>query len=112
LFQGSNACYSNPGVIREQVESFGSGGPRVVQYAAFGCVIPPYDFILYTPLFRDRLHLNAIFRVKSFPDVGGQLIAPIEAAISAMATELGVRVAERAESHELRACAVGASAGA
>jgi hypothetical protein len=113
LFQGSNACYSNPGVVSEQLDSFGASGPAVLQYAAFGCVIPPYDFILYTPQFRDRLHMNAIFRRKALADVEADLIAPLEAAVAELASELGIAsCALVAEHPEPRVGALSAGAGA
>jgi NRPS condensation-like uncharacterized protein len=96
VMQGSNACYSNPGVVTEKLDCFGSESHRVIEYAGFGLLIPPYDFILYTPQFRDRLFFNAIYRRNGFTDISSELILPLKAAIAKMAVEFEVGVADTA----------------
>jgi hypothetical protein len=83
-----NVGYSNPGVITEKLDRFGSDGPEILEYASFGCLGGSLAFILYTPQFRDRLYMNAIYRKRCFRDVKAQLIDPLQAAILRMAKEL------------------------
>ena len=87
ILQGSNIVYSNPGVIHENLDYFGTKEHAVLQYVGLGCLVSPYDFIFYTPKFRDHLYFNAIYRSSVFPDVQRDLIDPIKNAAIAMAEE-------------------------
>lgn len=86
--QGSNACYSNPGLIEEDFARFGGARNRTIQYTGFGCLIPPYDFILYTPTVNGRMQLDLVYRRASMPDIGRGFVAPFHAALDAIVDEL------------------------
>jgi hypothetical protein len=89
LATGSNACYSNPGRVGERLESGGPGEVDILQYVPLGCLVPPHDFILYTPEFRGRLYLNVIYRRSAFPDVDAALLRPLRAVLREMTEEVG-----------------------
>jgi len=86
--QGSNACYSNPGVIEEDFSCFGTPRHRTLQYIGFGCVVPPYDFILYTPTVNGRMQLDLVYRHACFPDVEQTFIQVFRAALERILAEL------------------------
>ncbi|WP_139165778.1 hypothetical protein [Chromobacterium amazonense] len=75
--QGTNACYSNPGRIEEDFSSFGSPRHPTRQFIGFGCVVPPYDFILYTPTVNGRMQLDVVYRRAAFSDISQQFAAPL-----------------------------------
>lgn len=74
--QGTNACYSNPGRIEEDFTSFGSPQHRTLQFVGFGCLVPPYDFILYTPTLNGRMQLDLVYRRAAFANVERDFVAP------------------------------------
>lgn len=74
--QGTNACYSNPGRIAEDFSSFGSPEHCTQSYVGFGCLVPPYDFILYTPTVNGRMQLDLVYRRAAFSDIHAELAAP------------------------------------
>ncbi|MFP5393601.1 MAG: hypothetical protein ACLGI6_18970 [Gammaproteobacteria bacterium] len=86
--QGSNACYSNPGVIGEDFSCFGTAAHRTLQYIGFGCVVPPYDFILYTPTVNGRMQLDLVYRRACFPDARAGFIDVFQAELRAILDEL------------------------
>jgi len=88
LLGGSNACYSNPGVVGAELGPSGSGAPEVLEYAQLGCLTPPHDFILYTPEFRGRLHVGVIYRRRAWADVEAAVLDPLNAALTGMAAEV------------------------
>jgi NRPS condensation-like uncharacterized protein len=90
LTRGRAPIYSNPGTVGAGLDSFGDGGPPVLQYVNFGALNPPHDYILYTPQFRDRLYLNVIYRAAAFSDVEAELLRPMRNAIGAMAEAFSV----------------------
>lgn len=85
--QGTNACYSNPGVIEEQFTHFGIPDLPIIGYVGFGCVVPPYDFILYTPQIDGRLHLNAVYRNAAFSDFKREFIHGLKEELRRLADE-------------------------
>lgn len=86
--QGSNACYSNPGVIEEDFSCFGTPRHRTLQYVGFGCLVPPYDFILYTPTVNGRMQLDLVYRRACFPDVEGAFVRVFQAALADILNEI------------------------
>lgn len=98
--QGTNACYSNPGFIEEEFRFFGTPRLPVRSYIGFGCLIPPYDFILYTPTVDGRLYLNAVYRAAAFTDFAKEFIAPLKRQLRELCEQLGCR--ERLTSAEGR----------
>ncbi|MCW8126116.1 hypothetical protein [Microbulbifer halophilus] len=74
--QGTNACYSNPGRIAEDFSSFGSPEHCTQSYVGFGCLVPPYDFILYTPTVNGRMQLDLVYRRTAFSDIHAEFAAP------------------------------------
>lgn len=84
FFQGSNACYSNPGVVEEKFDYFGDNKHKIIDYIGAGCLLRPYDFILYTPTISGKLYLNAIYRREAIDDFRKYLIDPIKEAIKEM----------------------------
>ncbi|MFV8780962.1 hypothetical protein ACNKU7_00950 [Microbulbifer sp. SA54] len=74
--QGTNACYSNPGRIEENFSEFGSLEHATQSYVGFGCLVPPYDFILYTPTVNGRMQLDLVYRRAVFSDIKQQFVAP------------------------------------
>jgi NRPS condensation-like uncharacterized protein len=91
--QGSNACYSNPGVIEEDFSFFGATHHRTLQYIGFGCVVPPYDFILYTPTVNGRMQLDLVYRRACFPDVKTTFIDVFHAALAHILEEIAPEAA-------------------
>ncbi|TDR79760.1 hypothetical protein [Paludibacterium purpuratum] len=75
--QGTNACYSNPGRIEEDFSSFGSARHPTRQFIGFGCLVPPYDFILYTPTVNGQMQLDVVYRRAAFGDIGQQFAMPL-----------------------------------
>ncbi|WP_143062252.1 hypothetical protein [Paraburkholderia diazotrophica] len=100
--QGTNACFSNPGLIAEDLSTFGvssTGDDRphdVLHYTGFGCLVEPYDFILYTPTINGRLQLDAVYRRAAFGDVRTQLIERYCDELRLLASELDGRLPARA----------------
>jgi NRPS condensation-like uncharacterized protein len=86
--QGTNACYSNPGVIEEDFSCFGIPEHKTIQYTGFGCVIPPYDFILYTPTVNGRMQLDVAYRRACFPDIKASFIDVFNGALANILDEL------------------------
>lgn len=85
--QLTNVCYSNPGVIEECLSSFGPGHP-VLQYTGLGCLVSPYDLMLYTTTVDGRTQLDALYRKACFPDIETQLITPLRLHIRELLGEL------------------------
>jgi hypothetical protein len=77
-FQVTSVAYSNPGVIRERFVVFGDPSLPIDGYIGVGCVVPPLDFILYTPTIGGRLELNAVYYSERFEDFERELIAPLK----------------------------------
>jgi NRPS condensation-like uncharacterized protein len=105
--QGTNACFSNPGVIAEDLSTFGVSPTDdrsydVLHYTGFGCLVEPYDFILYTPTINGRLQLDTVYRRAAFSDVRTQLIDRYCDELRLLASELDDR---------LPACALAAAPG-
>jgi hypothetical protein len=90
LIRGQAPIYSNPGTVGAGLDSFGDGGPPVLQHVNLGALNPPQDYILYTPQFRDRLHLDVVYRAAAFSDVEAELLRPMRNAIGAMAGAFSV----------------------
>lgn len=86
--QGSNACYSNPGVIDEDFSCFGTPRHRTLQYVGFGCLVPPYDFILYTPTVNGRMQLDVVYRRACLHDVEGAFVRVFQAALADILDEI------------------------
>lgn len=80
--QGTNACVSNPGLIRADMRKLDAcvEGPARARapssYVGFGCLVEPYDFILYTPTVNGRLQFDAVFRRSAFDDFSTQFMGP------------------------------------
>jgi NRPS condensation-like uncharacterized protein len=93
--QGTNVCFSNPGVISEDFSYFGSDKEPpearlpVSQYVGFGCLVEPYDFILYTPTVNGRLQLDAVYRRAAFTDFAAEFIEPYREQLIRLLGELG-----------------------
>jgi hypothetical protein len=85
LIEGRSPCYSNPGRVGDRLDSFGSDDRPILEYANFGCLNPPHDFVLYTPQFRGRLYFNVIYRTGACADVETDLLRPMRSALEAMA---------------------------
>lgn len=88
LCQGTNACYSNPGRIEENFSSFGSPQHGTQSYVGFGCLVPPYDFILYTPTVNGRMQLDLVYRRAAFSDIHREFAAPFLGALRQLLDEL------------------------
>lgn len=89
ICQGSNACYSNPGRIDGPFERFGAAvGPKVTQYVGFGCLVPPYDFILYTPSVGQNTQLDIVYRREAFDDILREFVEPYRAELTTLVNEL------------------------
>ncbi|AKJ26892.1 hypothetical protein [Caldimonas brevitalea] len=88
LCQGTNACYSNPGRIEEDFSNFGSTAHRTLQYIGFGCLVPPYDFILYTPTVNGRMQIDVVYRCAAFPDIRQDLVTPLLAALDRLLDDI------------------------
>lgn len=73
--QGTNACLSNPGRIADDLSGFGPSHPAR-QYTGFGCLVEPYDFVLYPPTVNGKLQLDVVFRRAAFTDIRQELVAP------------------------------------
>ncbi|MFA0811405.1 hypothetical protein [Microbulbifer epialgicus] len=88
LCLGTNACYSNPGRIDEDFSSFGSDHHKTQSYVGFGCLVPPYDFILYTPTVNGRMQLDLVYRRSAFNDIREEFVAPFLDALRSLLDEL------------------------
>ncbi|OGT56732.1 MAG: hypothetical protein A3E01_18185 [Gammaproteobacteria bacterium RIFCSPHIGHO2_12_FULL_63_22] len=86
--QGTNACYSNPGRIEEDFSSFGSPQHTTQSYVGFGCLVPPYDFILYTPTVNGRMQLDLVYRRAAFSDIRQEFTTPFLSALRQLLDEL------------------------
>lgn len=86
--QLTNVCYSNPGVIEEDFSCFGHPDHPVLQYTGLGCLVSPYDLMLYTTTVGGRTQLDALFRKSCFADPEAQLMAPLKAHIGELLAEL------------------------
>lgn len=85
---GTNACYSNPGVIEEDLSCFGDPSLPTLQYAGFGCLVHPFDFILYTPTVEGRLQLDLIYRKSRFADIETDFVMSYREELSRLLAEL------------------------
>ncbi|WP_226647048.1 hypothetical protein [Microbulbifer variabilis] len=85
---GTNACYSNPGRIEEDFSSFGSEKHKTQSYVGFGCLVPPYDFILYTPTVNGRMQLDLVYRRSAFRDIHEEFAAPFLDTLRSLLDEL------------------------
>lgn len=92
--QGTNACYSNPGRIEEDFSSFGSPQHITQSYVGFGCLVPPYDFILYTPTVNGRMQLDLVYRRAAFNDIRQEFVTPFLSALRHLLDELGMSCAK------------------
>jgi len=86
--QGTNACYSNPGVIEENFSYFGIPKHKTLQYTGFGCLVPPYDFILYTPTVNGRMQIDLVYRRTCFPNIQTSFVHIFNAALDHLLDEL------------------------
>ncbi|OHX13423.1 hypothetical protein BI347_07780 [Chromobacterium sphagni] len=86
--QGTNACYSNPGRIEEDFSSFGSDRHPTLQFVGFGCLVPPYDFILYTPTVNGRMQLDLVYRRAAFRAIQQEFVGPLLAALQQLLDEI------------------------
>ena len=93
--QGTNACYSNPGRIEEDLSNFGSSAHQTLQYIGFGCLVPPYDFILYTPTVSGVMQLDVVYRQQAFGDIQRELVQPLLAGLLGLLDEMGVPQSQR-----------------
>lgn len=87
--QGTNACYSNPGRIEEDFSNFGSDEHPTEQFTGFGCLVPPYDFILYTPTINGQMQLDLVYRRAIFSDIQAQLVRPFLESLEELLDDLG-----------------------
>ncbi|WP_444943389.1 hypothetical protein ACJJIK_16755 [Microbulbifer sp. ZKSA006] len=85
---GTNACYSNPGRIEEDFSHFGSEQHKTQSYVGFGCLVPPYDFILYTPTVNGRMQLDLVYRRSAFADIHAEFAAPFLGELRKLLDEL------------------------
>jgi len=83
----TNVCFSNPGRIIAKLTRFGRSDHPVIEYVGFGCLIPPYDLIIYSPEVNGRLELNVIYRRDLFEDIKTELVEPIKKAIEEIAED-------------------------
>jgi len=81
---GTNVCFSNPGRITEKLTEFGSSNHPVLEHTGYGCLVPPYNFILYSPEMGGRIFLNAIYRSDVIKDIHSEIIEPLKSAIEKM----------------------------
>lgn len=88
--QGTNACYSNPGRIEEDFSSFGSPQHVTQSYVGFGCLVPPYDFILYTPTVNGRMQLDLVYRRAAFSDIRQEFVTPFLGALRQLLDEMAI----------------------
>jgi hypothetical protein len=89
-FQQTSVAYSNPGIIQEDFRTCGRSDLPVEDYMGFGCVLPPLDFILYTPKLHQRLELNAVYFPDAFEDFPRQVIGGVKRALRDMFQEFSV----------------------
>lgn len=92
--QGTNACYSNPGRIEEDFSSFGSPQHSTQSYVGFGCLVPPYDFIRYTPTVNGRMQLDLVYRRAAFRDIRQEFATPFLGALRHLLDELEISSAK------------------
>jgi hypothetical protein len=83
----SNICFSNPGKLHFHITRFGNGCLPVLEYSAFGCLVPPYDCLFYSPEVNGRIEFDVIYRRRFFSNIKSQLIDPMKRAIEEMAAE-------------------------
>jgi NRPS condensation-like uncharacterized protein len=83
----SNICFSNPGKLPFRITRFGDDHHPVLEYSAFGCLVPPYDCLFYSPEVNGRIEFNVLYRSLYFSDIKSQLIDPMKQAIEEMAAE-------------------------
>ena len=81
----SNICFSNPGRLPFHITQFGNDCLPVLEYSGFGCLVPPYDCLLYSPEVNGRIEFDVIYRRRFFSDIKSQLIEPMKQAIEEMA---------------------------
>ncbi len=74
--QGTNILYSNPGVVEENLDNFGSDSLPIREVAIFGCLVHPYDLMFLTPMVSGRLQLTVVYRRKVFQDIQQQFVSP------------------------------------
>jgi hypothetical protein len=99
--QATNVCYSNPGVLLEDFSSFGDSRYPVLQYTGLGCLVTPYDLMLYTTTVNGHTQLDALYRKECFADVESELIGPLHAQIHRLLGELSLSASvSRAEASE------------
>jgi hypothetical protein len=91
-FQQTSVAYSNPGVILEDFRTAGRSDVPVEDYMGFGCVLPPLDFILYTPTIHQQLELNAVYFPDAFEDFPRQIIGGVKRALREMFQEFSVPI--------------------
>jgi NRPS condensation-like uncharacterized protein len=83
----SNICFSNPGKLPFRITRFGNDCLPVLEYSAFGCLVPPYDCLFYSPEVNGRIEFDVIYRRRFFSNIKSQLIDPMKRAIEEMAAE-------------------------
>ena len=83
----SNICFSNPGKLPFHITRFGNDCLPVLEYSAFGCLVPPYDCLFYSPEVNGRIEFDVIYRRRFFSNIKSQLIDPMKRAIEEMASE-------------------------
>lgn len=96
ICQGTNACYSNPGRVEEDFSCFGSSEHPTEQFTGFGCLVPPYDFILYTPTVNGRMQLDLVYRRIVFPEIQTQFVEPFLSSLGELLDDLVPVEEERA----------------
>jgi NRPS condensation-like uncharacterized protein len=88
--QATNVCYSNPGVIDEDFSCFGDSRHPVLQYTGLGCLVTPYDLMLYTTTVNGHTQLDVLYRKACFTDIEAELIAPLHTQIRRLLDELSL----------------------
>jgi NRPS condensation-like uncharacterized protein len=86
--QATNVCYSNPGILQQDFSGFGSSAHPVLEYTGLGCLVSPYDIMLYTTTVNGRTQLDALYRQECFEDFEAELIEPLRNQLNLLIDEL------------------------
>jgi len=86
--QATNICYSNPGVIAQDFSTFGDPAHPVLEYTGLGCLVSPFDVMLYTTTVGGRTQLDVLYRRACFESIEDELMAPYRAQLTRLVGEL------------------------
>lgn len=86
--QITNVCYSNPGVIAQDFTSFGGPAHQVLEYTGLGCLVSPYDLMLYTTTVNGRTQLDALYRRGCFGSIENEVFLPFREQLGQLVAEL------------------------